>query len=123
MDATLPPSVNWSPTAERARQDKGVARAPVDESKVDPATRTKIRKAADEFEAQFFGQMLAPMFETVGTDPNFGGGHGEEMFRSMLVNEYGKKLAQHGNFGISNAVYGELLRAQEDSHGKGGKNG
>ncbi|HYG88851.1 MAG TPA: rod-binding protein [Azospirillum sp.] len=120
MDAPLPssfPSPRFNPMVERAHQAYGTAQGPADESKVDPATRAKLRKAADEFEAQFFGQMLAPMFETIETDPTFGGGHGEEMFRSLLVNEYGKQVSQRGGFGISDAVYRELLRAQEGSHG------
>lgn len=119
MDAALPSlqSPRLNPAIDRARHAYGTAQGPADESRVDPATRAKIRKAADEFEVQFFGQMLAPMFETIETDPTFGGGHGEEMFRSLLVNEYGKQVSQRGGFGISDAVYRELLRAQEGTHG------
>jgi len=111
MDAALPlssrPAPRFHPAAERAYgAAAGAAGAPRMEN-------AKLRKVADDFETQFLGQMLAPMFETVETDPVFGGGHGEEMFRSLLVNEYGKQMTQRGGFGIADAVYRELLRAQE----------
>ena len=48
---------------------------------------TKATQAAQEFEAMFATQMLAPVMESVDVDENFGGGHGEEVFRSMLVQE------------------------------------
>lgn len=124
MDAALSslPAPRFNPMAERARQAYGTAQGHPDGVKgdggtVDPATSAKLRKSANEFETQFLNQMLAPMFETIETDPTFGGGHGEDMFRSLLVNEYGKQMSTRGGFGIGDAVYRELLRAQEASHG------
>ncbi|WP_448188891.1 rod-binding protein [Azospirillum sp. sgz301742] len=124
MDATLHSSSapRFSPMAERARQAYGTGEVRPngikgDGSKVDPAVAAKLRKSANEFETQFLSQMLTPMFETIQTDPTFGGGHGEDMFRSLLVNEYGKQISNHGGLGIGDAVYRELLRAQEASHG------
>ena len=87
------------------------------EAKTDPAKLAQLRKSANEFESQFISQMLGPMFEGIGTDETFGGGRGEEMFRPMLIEQFGKQITQRGGFGIANQVYGELLRAQEASHG------
>ncbi len=87
------------------------------EAKVDPAKLAQLRKSATEFESQFVSQMLGPMFEGIGTDETFGGGRGEEMFRPMLIEQFGKQITQRGGFGIANQVYQELLRAQEASHG------
>ena len=122
MDAALPslPAPRYNPLVERARHAYGAAQGHTEAkggSTVDPAVSAKLRKAAGEFETQFLSQMLAPMFETVETDPTFGGGHGEEMFRSLLVNEYGKQMSSRGGFGIADSVYRELLRAQESSQG------
>ena len=33
-------------------------------------------KTAKDFESMFMSQMLQPMFEGLGVDPTFGGGHG-----------------------------------------------
>jgi len=43
----------------------------------------------------------------------FGGGHAEETFRELLVDEYGKKVAESGGFGIAAMVRREILKAQE----------
>ncbi len=72
-----------------------------------------IRKAAEEFEAVFVAQMLAPMFETIESDTMFGGGPGEDIYRSMMVEEYGKAIARSGGVGIADSVARELLSIQE----------
>ncbi len=72
-----------------------------------------IRDAAAEFEAVFVSQMLAPMFETLESDTMFGGGPGEDIYRSMMVEEYGKAIARSGGVGIADAVARELLSIQE----------
>jgi hypothetical protein len=53
------------------------------------------------------------MFDSVEVDPLFGGGHGEQMFRSMLVNEYGKGIVKAGGLGISEQLQRDMLRLQE----------
>jgi len=72
-----------------------------------------IDKAASDFEGMFMTQMLQPMFAGVAVDPVFGGGHGEEMMRSFLVQEYGKMIAKSGHIGIAAAVKNEMIRAQQ----------
>jgi len=77
------------------------------------ADRVALRQAAEDFEAVFLAQMLAPMFETLESDSMFGGGPGEEIYRSMMVEEYGRTLARNGGVGIADQVERELLRIQE----------
>lgn len=72
-----------------------------------------VRAAAEEFEAVFLSAMLAPMFEGLGEDELFGGGPGEDIYRSLLVEEYGKSVARSGRLGIADAVERELLTLQE----------
>ena len=73
----------------------------------------KAYEAAKEFEAVFLSQMLQHMFAGIKTNNVFGGGPGEDMYRSMMVNEYGKVLAQSGGVGITDAVMREIIRIQE----------
>ena len=73
---------------------------------------TQIRKSATEFEAVFASEMLSHMFQGIGADPMFGGGNGEEMFRSLLVDQYGHALARSGTLGIADKVAAELIKAQ-----------
>jgi peptidoglycan hydrolase FlgJ len=68
---------------------------------------------AEDFEAMFASQMMAPMWAGIDADPMFGGGMGEETFRSLMINEYGKIIAKSGGIGVAPYVKTELLRAQE----------
>src|SRR3546814_16122199 len=43
------------------------------------------RRVAEEFAALFLSEMLEPVFESTETDGLFGGGEGEKIFRSMMV--------------------------------------
>ena len=73
---------------------------------------TAIDRTAKEFEGMFMSQMLQPMFEGIGVNPMFGGGHGEEVMRGFLVQEYGKMLAKNSRSGIADAVKKEMIKAQ-----------
>lgn len=73
----------------------------------------KVDAAAQEFEAQFISQMLENMFSTVDTNPVLGGGEGEDAYKTLLVDEYGKLLARAGGIGVADHVKRELLRVQE----------
>jgi Rod binding domain-containing protein len=50
----------------------------------------------------------------VDTEGLFGGGQSEKIFRSMMVDEYGKAIAQAGGVGIADAVQREILKMQEN---------
>jgi Rod binding domain-containing protein len=71
------------------------------------------RKAAEEFEAMFLSQMFGHIFEGIKADGAFGGGHAEKIYRSLLVDEYGKTMARAGGIGIADQVMKEILRHQE----------
>lgn len=72
-----------------------------------------IDKKSKEFEGVFMSQMLQPMFEGLKVDPIFGGGHGEEVMRSFLVQEYGKAMSANSHLGIANAVKNAMIKSQE----------
>ncbi len=71
------------------------------------------RHAAQEFEGVFLSQFLGAMFEGLSTDGPFGGGQGEQMFRSMMLDQYGKQIVAQGGIGIADSVTRELLKTQE----------
>jgi Rod binding domain-containing protein len=73
------------------------------------------RKAAEEFESFFVTQMLENMFKGIETDGYFGGGYGEGVYRSMMLQEYGRVLAKSGGIGIADMVSRELINLQETS--------
>ncbi len=77
------------------------------------ANAAATKKVAQQFEGVMISQMLNDMFEGVKTDGMFGGGEGEEMFRSMMIDEYGKQIVKQGGLGLSDQVTRELLKRQE----------
>ncbi len=91
-------------------------------SDIDPSqvkNYDKITAKAKEFESVFLAEMMKPMFESVDVDPLFGGGNAENIFRGMLTEEYGKKIASTKGIGIADYVTRELIRAQQEAeHGR-----
>jgi flagellar protein FlgJ len=73
----------------------------------------KVHETAEKFEAFFVGQMMEHMMAGIESDPMFGGGHGEDMWKSMLNQEYGKEIAKSGKLGIADHVMRGMLQAQE----------
>ena len=68
------------------------------------ATMDEMKKVAEKFTGMFMSQMFQHMFEGVGKDGLFNGGAGEEMFRSTLVDEYGKAAAKQGGRGMNDKI-------------------
>lgn len=73
----------------------------------------QIDKTAQEFEATFLSEMMQDMFEGVGDNEFFGKSYANDVYKSMLVDEYGKVLAKAGGVGIADHVKRELLTLQE----------
>jgi Rod binding domain-containing protein len=73
----------------------------------------RLREAARDFEAFYLARALEPMFEGLSSEPPFGGGMGEDMWRSLLIDEYGKAIAKAGGIGIADAIVRELIAVQE----------
>jgi peptidoglycan hydrolase FlgJ len=71
------------------------------------------RKSAQDFESFFLSQSFETMFSGLGTDGLFGGGNGENIYRSLLIQQYSKVAANNGGIGIAAAVQREILRTQE----------
>ncbi|HAA93297.1 MAG: hypothetical protein CMM48_18685 [Rhodospirillaceae bacterium] len=82
-------------------------------AKAKALSQQQARKAAEEVESFFLSQVFETMFAGIRTDGAFGGGQGEKVFRSMLIQEYGKAAAKSGGFGIADSVQREILRLQE----------
>jgi flagellar protein FlgJ len=103
---SIPPELladNQERLARQSTAGRGVA--------ADARTRATARKVAREFEAVFTGFMLKSMRDTVGKDSLTGGGRGEEMFRSLLDQEYALAIAQRGDLGLAAQVEEQLLKA------------
>ncbi|GLR83106.1 rod-binding protein (plasmid) [Azospirillum oryzae] len=68
-------------------------------------------KVAKEFEAMLVGQLMESMFAGMRESPLFGGGGpAEKPWRSMLLQEYGKAIAESGTLGIGRMTHDEIAR-------------
>jgi flagellar protein FlgJ len=74
--------------------------------------RARAKDTAEKFEGQFLSFMFQQMFEGVKADGPFGGGHGEEMFRSLMTDAMGKQMAKAGGIGLADTVQREMLKMQ-----------
>lgn len=91
------------------------ARARLDNEMSEIKNMEKIEAAAQEYEAMFLSEMLRPMFDGIKPDPMFGGGKGEEVFQNLLLDEYGKAMANAGGIGLAQHVKAELIRIQQET--------
>ena len=76
------------------------------------AKRAAISKTAGDYEASFLSTMLGQMFEGVQTSKPFGGGEGEDAYKSFMIDAYAKQMAKHGGVGVAHAVQREMLKMQ-----------
>lgn len=68
-------------------------------------------KVAREFEAVFLTQAVDEMMKTVNMG-SFGGGAGEEQWKSFLSREFANEIARSGTIGIAQSVE-SMLKAYE----------
>jgi flagellar protein FlgJ len=111
MDIGIPQNI---PTigdgaAEKARQlqRQGNGTAGLSEKQ-----RIQARKVSQDFEGLFVGMMLKSMRSTVTEDKLTGGGHGEEVYRSLLDQEYAAAAVKRGGMGLAKQVEKEIVRQE-----------
>jgi Rod binding domain-containing protein len=76
------------------------------------AKRGQIKQTSEKFEASFLSIMLQQMFEGTETSTPFGGGQGEQMFKSFMTEAIANKMVKSGGVGIAATVQREMLRMQ-----------
>jgi flagellar protein FlgJ len=75
--------------------------------------RLQAKKVSQDFEALIVGMMLKSMRETVGKDKLTGGGHGEEVYRSMLDQEYAAaSVKRGGGLGLAKMIEKDIIRQE-----------
>ena len=74
----------------------------------------QVQKAAKQFESLFVNEMMAHIFNGIEVNEYFGGGRGEEIFRSMLVEQYSKSVAESKQTKISDILTRQMIRMQEE---------
>ena len=95
--------------AEKARQlqRQGAAGTGLSEKQ-----RQQAKKVSQDFEGLFVGMMMKSMRETAGKDELTGGGHGEDVYRSMLDQQYTDAAVKRGGFGLAKQIEKEIIRQE-----------
>ncbi len=79
-------------------------------------SNAQMDKVAKDFESMFIGEMLQPMFgDTEGSDA-FGSAESNDVYKGLLMDEYGKQITRAGGIGVADFVKKELLKLQEVTH-------
>jgi len=99
-------------TIKTAAQAVKSAAASIEDTAKDAAKRAKIKETATTFESSFMSVMMQQMFEGVKTSEPFGGGNGEEMFKSMLTDAMSKQVTKAGGIGLASTIQREMLKMQ-----------
>ena len=75
--------------------------------------RQQAKKVSQDFEALFVGMMMKSMRATVAKDTLTGGGHGDEVYRSMLDQEYANaSVKRGGGLGIAKIIEKDIIRQE-----------
>lgn len=83
-------------------------------STVTPQQMHRIRNQAQDLEGVFLSMLTKEMFAGIKTDEeNFGGGFGEDTWRSMQSEQIATTMAQGGGIGLADQLMGEMLALQE----------
>lgn len=73
----------------------------------------RARQQAEDLEGVFLNTLVKEMFAGIKTDGAFGGGFGEETWRSIQSEELANAMAKAGGLGIADQLMGDLLAMQE----------
>ena len=90
-----------------------IAQSATPRAPVSAANEAAAKKAAKEYEGVFISEFMGSMFSGISTDGPFGGGQGEAMFRSMMLDQYSKQIEARGGFGLAASMTKQLLAHQE----------
>lgn len=86
---------------------------PPRQTTLEPAQLNRLKQQAEELEGVFLNLLTKEMFATAKSDNGFGGGFGEETWRSMQAEQLANAMAQNGGLGIADQVLGDMIAMQE----------
>jgi flagellar protein FlgJ len=96
--------------ADKARL---LQRTPSNAAGLTDKQKQQAKKVSQDFEALFVGMMMKSMRATVGKDKLTGGGHGDEVYRSMLDQEYAAaSVKRGGGLGIAKIIEKDIIRQE-----------
>jgi flagellar protein FlgJ len=111
MDIAMPQNIPAAgdDAAEKARR---LQRQAAGASGLSEKQLQQAKKVSQDFEGLFIGMMMKSMRETVGKDKLTGGGHGDDVYRSILDQEYVTAAVKRGGFGLAKQIEKDVIRQE-----------
>jgi flagellar protein FlgJ len=78
-----------------------------------PTASPALMNQAKSLEGVFLNTLTSTMFSSIKTDGPFGGGFGEQTWRSMQAEQMADSIAKSGGIGLAADITRNLLEAQE----------
>jgi flagellar protein FlgJ len=73
----------------------------------------EFKKIAKEYESIMISKSLKQMHENIKPDPLLGGGNAEQIYRDMLLDEYGKVIAEKGGIGLQESIVRDMYKIEK----------
>ena len=89
--------------------ERKVGKAPTEKVSAKEA-KPEIYKQAKDLEAVLISVMVEPMFPKGKESGLYGGGPGSDIYRSMMIQQYGKILGNGTNLGVADNITKSLTR-------------
>ncbi|MFA5479418.1 MAG: rod-binding protein [Candidatus Muiribacteriota bacterium] len=70
--------------------------------------KNKLKETCQEFESIFVNEMMKAMRKTINKTGLVDGGQAENIFQSMLDEEYAREISQNGTLGLSDMLFNQL---------------
>jgi Rod binding domain-containing protein len=77
-----------------------------------PGYSAALMKEAKKLEGVFLNTLTSEMFSSIKTDGEFGGGFGEQTWRSMQAEQLANQISESGGIGLAENITRSLLDAQ-----------
>jgi len=74
---------------------------------------TDVDKVSKDFESVFISQMMESMFGDSSGDEAFGSTETNDIYKGMMMDQYGKEIVKAGGIGIAAYVKAELIKQQQ----------
>ncbi|SFV30740.1 Rod binding protein [Devosia crocina] len=87
-----------------------------------PNQIARLQKQAEDFEGVFLNLLTKEMFATAKSENGFGGGFGEDTWRSMQAEQLANTMAQNGGLGIADQILGDMIALQEANQNNSSRN-
>lgn len=99
-----------SPLSASVAMQVQLAKDAVEKEDMKKMSKENTIRQANDLEAVLIAKMIEPLFPEGKDSMLFGGGNGSDIYRHMMIDEYGKILQKSGGLGIAKNIAKDLSK-------------